>query len=794
MEIEYEDEEEEVLPEELPIIAMINGITIYPNMPPMPHFMPPYLSLPSGRASAAVENAMDNESRMVCLFKQKTDKRKELNVEDFYEIGTLINIMRFRKEDEGVWMMVQGTARVRLLEMTQQQPFFKGKIEVIDEEYDELVDVNVEALMRNVLELFQKIVNLSPRLHEEFIIIASGLEDAGHLVDFIASITELKPEDKQILLQTIDKQERLEKLTVMLNKELDLLELGSKIQVEAQAEIDKDQRTYFLRENLKAIQKELGEAGEISTEIEEIRTQIAKSKMPREARKTAEKELSRLEKMHPSSAEYTVARTYLDWLVSLPWSKSTKDKLDIKRAQQILDEDHYDLEKVKDRILEYLAVRKLKADMKGPILCFVGPPGVGKTSLGRSIARALGRKFVRISLGGIRDEAEIRGHRRTYVGSLPGRIIQNLRQVGSNNPVFMLDEVDKIGMDFRGDPSAALLEALDPEQNHEFSDHYLDVTFNLSKVMFITTANLLDPIPPALRDRMEVLGLPGYTAEEKLMIAKQFLIPKQLKEHGISEEQLSITDDAVDVIIREYTKEAGVRNLEREIGSICRKIARRIAEGEEGANKVTSEDISEYLGPFKFYSEVAEVTGEVGVATGLAATATGGEILFVEATKMPGEGELMLTGQLGEIMKESAQAALSFVRSRSEKLNITQDSFVKNDFHIHVPSGATPKDGPSAGIVIAAALASLATNRSVVPLIAMTGEITLRGRVLPVGGLKEKILAAKRAGIETIIMPKRNQKDLVEVPDEVKKGVKFIFVDNADQVLDLALDEALKVS
>ena len=788
MEIEYEDEEEEeVLPEELPIIAMINGITIYPNMPPMPHFMPPYLSLPSGRASAAVENAMDNESRMVCLFKQKTDKRKELKVEDFYEIGTLINIMRFRKEDEGVWMMVQGTARVRLLEVTQQQPFFKGKIEVIDEEYDELVDVNVEALMRNVLELFQKIVNLSPRLHEEFIIIASGLEDAGHLADFIVSITELKPEDKQILLQTIDKQERLEKLTVMLNKEFDLLELGSKIQVEAQAEIDKDQRTYFLRENLKAIQKELGEAGEISTEIEEIRKQIAEAKIPKEARKTAEKELSRLEKMHPSSAEYTVSRTYLDWLVSLPWSKSTKDKLDIKRAQQILDEDHYDLEKVKDRILEYLAVRKLKTDMKGPILCFVGPPGVGKTSLGRSIARALGRKFVRISLGGVRDEAEIRGHRRTYVGSLPGRIIQNLRRVGSNNPVFMLDEVDKIGMDFRGDPSAALLEALDPEQNHEFSDHYLDVTFNLSKVMFITTANLLDPIPPALRDRMEVLGLAGYTAEEKLMIAKQFLLPKQLKEHGISEEQLSITDDAVDVIIREYTKEAGVRNLEREIGSICRKVARRVAEGEEGTNKVTGEDIAEYLGPFKFYSEVAEVTGEVGVATGLAATATGGEILFVEATKMPGEGELMLTGQLGEIMKESAQAALSFVRSRAEKLNITQDSFVKNDFHIHVPSGATPKDGPSAGIAIAAALASLATNRSVVPLIAMTGEITLRGRVLPVGGLKEKILAAKRAGIETIIMPKRNQKDLVEVPDEVKKGVKFIFVDNADQVLETAL-------
>jgi ATP-dependent Lon protease len=787
MEIEYENEEEEVLPEELPIIAMIDGITIYPQMPPMPHFMPPYLSLPTGRAAAAVEEAMDNESRMICLFKQKTDKKKDLKVEDFYEIGALINIVRFRSEDEGVWMMVQGVARVRLLELTQQQPFLKGKIEVIDEEYDESVDVNIEALMRNVLELFKKVVNLSPRLHEDFAVIASGLERAGHLADFIASITELKSEDKQIILQTIDPKERLEKLTVMLNRELDLLELGSKIQSEAQAEIDKDQRTYFLRENLKAIQKELGEAGEISTEVEEIRQQIVEARMPQEALKAAEKELKRLEKMHPSSAEYTVSRTYLDWLVSLPWSKNTQDNLDIKRAQQILDEDHYDLEKVKDRILEYLAVRKLKTDMKGPILCFVGPPGVGKTSLGRSIARALERKFVRISLGGVRDEAEIRGHRRTYIGSLPGRIIQSLRQIGSNNPVFMLDEVDKIGMDFHGDPAAALLEALDPEQNHEFSDHYLDVTFDLSKVMFITTANLLDPIPPALRDRMEVLELPGYTAAEKLMIAKQFLIPKQFREHGISEEYLSITDDAVDIIIREYTKEAGVRNLEREIGSICRKTARRVAEGGEGTAKVTGEDVSEYLGPFKFYSEVAEVTGEVGVATALAATAAGGEILFVEATKMPGKGELTLTGQLGEVMKESAQAALSFVRSRSEKLKIEQDIFVKNDFHIHVPSGAAPKDGPSAGIAIATALASLATGRSVVSLIAMTGEITLRGRVLPIGGLKEKTLAAKRAGIETIIIPKRNQKDLVEVPDEAKKGLKFIFVDNADQVLDVAL-------
>ncbi len=787
--VEEYEEEEEVLPEEFPIIAMTNGVTIYPSMPPMPHFMPPYLSIPGGRAVAAVEKAMLDESRMVCLFKQKTNKKKELAVEDFYDMGTLIYVVRYRKEEDNVWMMAQGRSRARLLELTQQQPFLKGRVEIIEEE--ESVDVTTEALMRNVAELFHKIVELSPRMHEDFSIISSGIEEPGQLADFIASITEFKSEDKQLLLETIDPRERLETLTVMMNKELDLLELGSKIQSEAQAEIDKDQRKYYLREKLKAIQKELGEEDDITVEVEEIRKQIVEAKMPEEAQKVAEKEVGRLSKMHPAAAEYTVSRTYLDWLVSLPWSKSTQDNLDITRAQQILDEDHYDLTKVKDRILEYLAVRKLKKEgMKGPILCFVGPPGVGKTSLGRSIARALERKFIRLSLGGVRDEAEIRGHRRTYVGSLPGRIIQSLRRVESNNPVFMLDEIDKIGTDFRGDPAAALLEVLDPEQNYAFSDHYLDVTFDLSKVMFITTANLLDPIPPALRDRMEVLELPGYTTEEKLMIAKRFLIPKQLDEHGISEEHICITDDSIDKITKEYTREAGVRNLEREIGSICRKTARRIAEGAEGLTTVTAEEVPEYLGPLKFYSEIAERTGEIGVTTALAATATGGEILFVEATKMPGgKGELQLTGQLGDVMKESGQAALSYVRSRSEQLNIPDDFFAKHDIHIHVPTGATPKDGPSAGITMVTTLASLATGRSVAPLIAMTGEITLRGRILPVGGLKDKILAAKRAGIETVILPQRNEKDLVEVPQEAKKDLNFIFVETADEVLDAALEK-----
>jgi ATP-dependent Lon protease len=563
--------------------------------------------------------------------------------------------------------------------------------------------------------------------------------------------------------------------------------LGNKIQSQVKEDIDKTQREYYLREQLKAIKKELGELDDHSAEIKELKERIRKAKMPPEALTAAEKELDRLAKIPPASAEYTVARTYLDWLVELPWSETTGDNLDIHNAQKTLDEDHYDLEKVKKRILEYLAVRKLKADMKGPILCFVGPPGVGKTSLGKSIARTMGRKFIRVSLGGVRDEAEIRGHRRTYVGALPGRVIQGIKKAGSNNPVFMLDEVDKIGMDFRGDPSSALLEVLDPEQNYSFSDHYIDVPFDLSKVMFITTANVLDTIPPALRDRMEVLELPGYSEDQKMMIAQEFLIPKQIEEHGLTPDFIELKGEALQVIISSYTREAGVRNLEREIAAICRGVAKDVAGGTTDKVTVTPENLHKLLGPVKFFPEVAERTSEPGVATGLAWTPTGGDIIFVEATRMRGEKGLTLTGQLGDVMKESAQAALAYVRSKAKDLSIEEDFFAKNDIHIHVPAGAIPKDGPSAGITMFIALTSLLTNKAVRSDIAMTGEITLRGLVLPVGGIKEKVLAGMRAGIRTIILPKKNEKDLEEIPEHIRKEMNFRFIQRMDEAIDLAL-------
>jgi ATP-dependent Lon protease len=572
-----------------------------------------------------------------------------------------------------------------------------------------------------------------------------------------------------------------------LAREVQILELGNKIQSQVKEDIDRAQREYYLREQLKAIKRELGELDDHAQEIKQLKERIEAAQMPEEARKAAEKELERLSRMPPASAEYTVSRTYLDWLIELPWSKSTEDNLDIAHARQVLDEDHYDLEKVKRRILEYLAVRKLKNDMKGPILCFVGPPGVGKTSLGKSIARAMGRKFVRISLGGIRDEAEIRGHRRTYVGALPGKIIQGIKRAGVNNPVFMLDEVDKIGIDFRGDPAAALLEVLDPEQNHAFSDHYIDVPFDLSKVLFIATANVLDTVPPALRDRMEVLELPGYTDDEKLMIAKNHLIPRQLQEHGLTEEDLEFEDDAIITIINSYTREAGVRNLEREIAAVCRQVAKEVAEGKREKVIVRKDNVYKFLGPEKFYPEVAERITTPGIATGLAWTPTGGDIIFIEATRMKGRKGLILTGHLGEVMKESAQAALSYVRSKARDFGINEDFFAKSDIHIHVPAGAIPKDGPSAGIAIFVALVSLLTNRPVKSDVAMTGEITLRGQVLPVGGIKEKVLAGKRAGIKTIILPKRNEKDVEELPDHVKQGLKFYFIQRAEEALDVAL-------
>ena len=774
-------------PKELPIIPVSDDLVIFPYMPPVPPFPPHHVVLSGESITSAVDEALIDGSRLLCIFKLQSDEDAgDPTVEDFNAVGTQIYIIKCRKEDENVLFLAQGRARVEIEEITQTDPFIKGRVRIIEEKEEETT-VEVEALMRSATSLFQKIVELSSRYQEEFSIIADNIEEPGRLADYIAATLDLKPEDKQVLLETISPTDRLTQLIVSLTKELDLLELESKIQSDAQGVINQGQREYFLREQMKAIQKELGETDDLLLEIEEMREQIEKANMPEKVHAVAEKELNRLSKMHSASPESTVSRNYLDWLINLPWDVSTEDLLDIAHAKQVLDEDHYDLEKVKDRILEYLAVRMLKEDMKGPILCFVGPPGVGKTSLGASIARAMERKFVRISLGGVHDEAEIRGHRRTYIGSMPGRIVKSLRQVESNNPIFMLDEIDKLGSDFRGDPAAALLEVLDPEQNFDFVDNYLEVSFDLSKVMFITTANQLHTIPPALLDRLEILELPGYTANEKLMIAKQYLIPRQLESHGIEEDTLSIADDAVHQVIDKYTREAGVRNLEREMGTICRKVARQIAEGSEKSTHVTIDDVSDYLGPIKFFSEIAERKEEIGVVTGMSATAYGGEILFIEATSMAGEGKLLLTGQLGDVMQESAQAALSYVKSQSKALHFDPDFFQKHDIHVHVPAGASPKDGPSAGITIATALASLATKHSVIPEVAMTGEITLRGRVLPIGGLKEKTLAAKQAGIKTVILPERNQKDLVEVPDDAKEGLEFIFVDHVDEVLDQAL-------
>ena len=634
---------------------------------------------------------------------------------------------------------------------------------------------------------------LAPGLQAEIGQIADQIEEPGHLADFVASVADFKPEQKQRILNALDVTHRLQLVSQMLAHEINVLEIGAKIQSQTQEELSKDQREYYLRQQLKQIRKELGEEDDPAIEIDELREKLDEANLPEEAHKAAARELDRLSKMPPAAAEYTVSRTYLETLLALPWNAATDDNLDIKQAREVLDTDHYGLEQVKDRILEYLSVRKLKPDMKGPILLFVGPPGVGKTSLGRSIARALGRKFARMSLGGVRDEAEIRGHRRTYIGSLPGRIVQGLRTAETNNPVFMLDEIDKLGNDFRGDPSSALLEVLDPEQNNSFSDHYLDVPFDLSKVLFIATANMLDTIPAPLLDRMEVIRVPGYTHEEKIAIARQYLVPKQTDEHGLTSEQLTFEDDALGRIAKEYTREAGVRNLNREVGTVVRKIARRIAEEEVASANVTPTDVPTYLGPPKVFSELAERVDEPGIVTGLAWTPTGGEILFIETTKMRGKGGMTITGQLGDVMRESSQAALSYVRANAEALGIDPDIFETHDFHIHVPAGATPKDGPSAGVAMTAALVSLMTGRKAIPFAAMTGEVTLRGKVMPVGGIKEKVLAAKRAGIETIILPAQNEKDLADVPEYATKGLKFVFAERVTDVLHAVLEDAVPV-
>jgi ATP-dependent Lon protease len=771
------------VPDVLPVLPL-RGIVIFPNQ------IHPFLV--SRPTSLKLIEDVGQASRVIGLSAQKNPEEENPAPEGLFPRGTAVRILKMLKyPDHSVRVLVQGIARIDLLDFVQTEPYFRANVRRLAEAVEG--DKELDALQAHLVSQFSKFVSLVPYLPDELQVMAMQVREPARLTDMVASYLKIAVEESQDLLSTNDVRARLEKLIVILGREIELLELGHKIQSQVQTELNKNQREYYLRQQLKAIQKELGEGDARSSEIEDLEKKIETAKMPEDARKAADKELDRLKMIPPESAEHTVVRTYLDWLVSVPWSISTDDNLDIKHARSVLDEDHFDLEKVKERILEFLAVRKLKSDTKGPILCFVGPPGTGKTSLGRSIARALGRKFVRLSLGGIRDEAEIRGHRRTYIGSLPGRMIQGLRNAGSNNPLFILDEVDKLGTDFRGDPASALLEVLDPEQNNAFVDHYLDVPFDLSKVLFLTTANVLDPIPPALRDRMEVLELPGYTEEEKLQIAERHLVPKQIGENGLGNLKIEFTKETVSEIIRSYTREAGLRNLEREIGRVCRKIARSITEGETAPERVTPDMLHRFLGPRRFFSEVAERTQEPGVATGLAWTPNGGDILFIESTRMNGQKGVTITGSLGDVMKESAQAALSYVRSRAGQLGIAPDFFEKSDLHIHVPAGAIPKDGPSAGVTIAASLASLLSGRPVRSDVAMTGEITLRGKVLPVGGVKEKVLAARRAGIKTVILPRRNESDLEDIPEEARKEMEFVFVDTVDEVLRHALRDGAEL-
>ena len=769
-----------VVPPELSILPL-RGVVIFPSA-----IVP--LLISRGSSLKLVEDCRKGDN-LLGLATQKNPDDENPAAPALYARGCAGRILKMLKYPDGsVRILVQGVKRIEIRDYVQYEPYFRARVAHLQDTF--VPSKDLDALQAHMVSQFAKFVSMVPYLPDELQGVVMNIKDPGRVSDLIASNLNISVDEKQDLLNTIEVRNRLEKLSSILNREIELVELGNKIQSQVQSELNKNQKEFYLRQQMRAIQKELGENDSRSNEIEDLRKKIDDAKMPEDARKAADNELERLRMIPPESAEHSMVRTYLEWLVNLPWSVSTEDNLDIHHARQVLDEDHYDLEKVKDRILEYLAVRKLKNDSKGPILCFVGPPGVGKTSLGRSIARAMGRKFARISLGGVRDEAEIRGHRRTYIGSLPGRIIQSLRTVGSHNPLFMLDEIDKLGMDFRGDPASALLEVLDPEQNFSFSDHYLDVAFDLSRVMFITTANYLEPVPPALRDRMEVIELAGYTEEDKLEIAKRHLLPKQIRENGLTDNNIAIVDEAILSIARSYTHEAGVRNLEREIGSVCRKVARSITEGKTEKTVVTLAKLRELLGPEKFFSEVAERTQETGVATGLAWTPNGGEILFIESTRMAGKKGLTITGHLGDVMKESAQAALSYVRSRADRLGLSSDFFENCDLHIHVPAGAIPKDGPSAGITIATSLASLLTGRPVHSHIAMTGEITLRGKVMPIGGVKEKVLAARRAGITTVILPKRNEKDMEDVPANVRQEIQFRFVETMDDVLDLALEPA----
>ncbi len=761
----------------LPILPL-KGTIVYPYL-----IVP--LMIQNTEQTRLVDEALMRGSR-IGLFVQKDQQVENPGSEDLYEVGATGNILKMLRFPDGtVRFLIQGLARIRIKKFIPDAPYLTAEVEEIEEKT--VSAVKMEALQRGLMDQVKRLVELAPYLTEEFFVSATNQDSSSKLADFVASNLNVGIEVKQEMLEETNVYRRMERLYQTLSKEIEVLELSQKIQARAASELGKSQRDYILREQLKAIRQELG-VGDDRSEVDEFEKKIEAAEMPETVMETARKELDRLAHMTPSSAEYTVTRTYLDWLVTLPWSKSTKDKLDLRKAKKILDEDHYNLVKVKDRILEHLAVLKLKSDIKGPILCFVGPPGVGKTSLGKSIARAMGRKFARVSLGGMRDEAEIRGHRRTYIGAMPGRIIQSIKRCGSNNPVIMLDEIDKIGSDFRGDPASALLEVLDPEQNDSFSDHYLEVPFPLSSVMFITTANWLEPIPAVLRDRMEIINLPGYTDLEKMAIAKRHLIPKQLENHGVTESNLSIDDSAIKVIIDGYTREAGLRNLEREIASVVRKAARKVATGYKKKIAAGAKQIPKMLGPTKYVREVLTRQGAIGIAPGLAYTAVGGEVLFIEATSMPGKNSLMLTGHLGTVMKESAQAALSFIKSNGTDFDLAGADLDDHQIHIHVPSGAVPKDGPSAGITMAVALASLFTKRPVKSALAMTGEITLRGQLLPIGGLKEKLLAAYRAGVSMVILPEQNRKDTLELPPEIKRNIKLKFFSEALPAVKFALD------
>ncbi|MFT4624115.1 MAG: ATP-dependent Lon protease [Myxococcota bacterium] len=762
---------------EVPVLAIRNTVIF------------PVLAFPInvGRSKSvrAVEKALETEEKYLGIFAQRDPKTEDPDASDLHQVGTVVRILKMVKvPGNKLNVIIQGIARARVDEWTNDENHLSAKIttQAADPGGADAIE-----LMGELRELAQKIIDLSPQIPPEASFLVRSIDEPGVLADIVASNLNIQPDEKQDLLETFQTRERMEKVIAHLNKEIQVLELSNKIQTEVKGEMDKAQREYFLREQLKAIQKELGEVDERQEEFEELKRNVKRAKMPKEVEEVAFKELKRMARMSPGAAEFTVSRTYLDWLTELPWSRSSQDRLDVNEAERILDEDHYGLQKVKQRILEFLAVRKLKNDMKGPILCLVGPPGVGKTSLAKSVARALGRKMVRISLGGIRDEAEIRGHRKTYIGSMPGKIIKGLKKAGTNNPVFVLDEIDKLGADYRGDPSSALLEVLDPEQNDTFQDHYLDVTFDLSKVLFIATANVPDTIPGPLRDRMEIIRIAGYTHQEKRQIAERYLWPQCLSDHGLTTEQVTLDLEALNKLIESYTREAGVRALKRELAGVCRWCAREIAAENRTSVKVDAEMVEEIRGPIHFFKEVAERTSVPGVATGLAWTSVGGEILFIEATKMRGKGTMTLTGSLGDVMKESVSVARSYIRASAAEIGVDESMFDKVDLHVHVPSGAIPKDGPSAGVTMITAMTSLLTGLRVDPTVAMTGEITLRGAVLPVGGIKEKVLAAHRAGIKMVILPEKCRKDLIEVPEEIQDALEFRFVDRMEQVLELTL-------